>query len=423
MKQVVMGCLMVAGLTAALTGQVLGPDAAGASPAVPPYAGTPAELVPYRRGNPPFHRFFTEAQPYRGPHPAVDTGSAGQALRVGLLLPAPGSPDGPRGTMVRRGVELAFAEARATRAADAPGLELLVREDAPTWGSVATSFVELAARERVLAVIGSVDSAATHVALRVALKLGVLIVNTASSDPTVTETAIPWIQRCFPDDRQHGYALALQVVKARGCRRIVVLRVNDRYGRFGVKEFQDAVRRLGSPVLVEMRYEPGDREFATQVARLRAARPDAVVFWGDGEDLGHAARALREAGLQAPFFGPDRLVDPAFLRAAGRAAEGTTATYPFDPARPDPEWQSFRKRFRTRFDVEPDHFAAYAYDGARMLLTALDAVGADRVALRSAIAAISTYRGVSGTLRFDPTLNNVTPPILMKVVDGAFQAE
>jgi ABC-type branched-subunit amino acid transport system substrate-binding protein len=325
--------------------------------------------------------------------------------------------------MVQKGVELAFDEARSARAPGTPDVELVLREDAPTWGSVTTSFVELAMRERVLAVIGSVDSAATHVALRAALKLGVLIVNTASSDPTVTETAIPWILRCFPDDRQQGYALALHLVKTRGCRRIVVLRANDRYGRYGIKEFQDAVRRLGSPVLVEMRYAPGDRQFATQLARLRAAEPDAVVFWGDGEDLGHAARALREAGVEAPFFGPDRLVDPAFLRAAGPAAEGTTATYPFDPARPDPAWQAFRRRFRARFDLEPDHFAACSYDGARILLAALEQSGADRVALRSVVASVSTHHGVSGTLRFDPTLNDVTPPILMQVTDGVFRAE
>ena len=34
------------------------------------------------------------------------------------------------------------------------------------------------------------------------------MVNTGTTDPTLTETAIPWILRCMADDRQQGYALA-----------------------------------------------------------------------------------------------------------------------------------------------------------------------------------------------------------------------
>jgi ABC-type branched-subunit amino acid transport system substrate-binding protein len=416
---------------------VLGLAALGVSPAIadgsesrsetpaawpPHYGNAPEELVPYRRAA-PFQRFFTEPQPFLGPGRDEPAPRRMKSLKIGLMAPAPSSYDAGRGAMMRRGVELAFEEANASRRDVELPFELVVREDAPLWGSAANIMVDFAYKDAVLAVIGAVDSTATHVALRVSLKAELFLVNTASNDPTVTETNIPWILRTWPDDRQHGYRLAELVVKERGCRRIVVLRANDRYGRMGITIFNSSVRRLGFPVAQEMRFLPGDRSFDTQVARIRAVDPDAVVFWGEAADVGQAAAALRKVGIKAPFFGPDRLLDRAYLEAAGDAAEGTTVTAPLDPNRTDEVWKEFHRRFEKRWGTAPDAFAAYAYDGARILIDAVRRAGANRFVIRDAMTSVKRYDGVAGTMLFDPTANNVAPIQVMRVVRGAFVSD
>ncbi len=399
---------------------------AGAGLAAPPasgeagaahYGNAPAELVPFRRAE-PYERYFLALQPFLGP--GREETPAVSSLRIGVLAPAPTGVDAARGTMMRRGIDLAVEEANASRKEGELPFETVVREDAPLWGSAANIMVDLATRDAVLAVVGTIDSNATHVALRVGLKAEVVMVNTGSSDPTVTETNIPWILRTWPDDRQHGYRLAQIVAKERGCRRIVVLRSNDRYGRTGIKIFSDSVRRLGVPVVQEMRFLPGDRTFDTQVARLKAAAPDAVVFWGEASDVGRAAAALRSAGVTAPFFGPDRLEDAVFLREAGPAAEGTTITVPIAPDRSAPSWRAFEARFRERWKAAPDAYAAHAYDGTRILLDAVRTAGPNRFRIRDSLYALKSWDGVSGTLRFDPTANNVAPLHVVHVQGGAF---
>ncbi|MFI5180056.1 MAG: ABC transporter substrate-binding protein [Thermoanaerobaculia bacterium] len=391
-----------------------------ATPSWPPnYGNAPDELVPFRRVT-PWQRFFTEPQPFLGPGREVPAPEGLKTLRIGLLAPSPFSSDAARGAMMRRGVEQELEEANASRTPANLPFELVVREDAPLWGSAANIMVDFAYKDAVLAVIGTVDGQATHVALRVGLKAELMLVNTAASDPTITETNIPWILRTWPDDRQHGYRLAELVVKERGCRRIVVLRTNDRYGRMGIKIFNDSVRRLGYPVIQEMRFLPGERSFETQVARLRAVAPDAVVFWGDAGDVGHAAAAVRKAGITAPFFGPDRLLDRAFVEAAGEAAEGTTIAAPLDPGRTDPVWKEFERRFEKHWGVAPDALAAYAYDGARILVDAIRKAGPNRFLIRDALYAVKRYDGVTGMMLFDPTANNVTAPKVFRVRGGAF---
>jgi branched-chain amino acid transport system substrate-binding protein len=392
------------------------------APWPPRYANAPEELVPFRRVA-PYQRFFTEPLPFYGPGRDYPDPPGLKTLRVGLLAPSPGSSDAFRGAMMRKSVEMAIDEANASAKPGELPFELVVREDSPLWGSAANILVDLAFTDECLAVVGSIDSTATHVALRVALKAEIFMVNTGSCDQTVTETAIPWLLRAWPDDRQHGYRLAELVVRERGHRRIAMLRTNDRNGRVGVKTFVDSVRRLGYPVLQEMRFLPGAKSFETQVARIKAAEPDAVVLWGEPEDAGRAAAALREGGVTVPLYGPERLFGPAFLAAAGPAAEGMTITFPFDPTRTDEAWTGFVERFRKRYATAPEAFAAYAYDGTRILLDAIRTAGPNRFRIRDAIAAVRRYEGVTGTMVFDPTFNNLAPLRIAWVKGSTFHFE
>ena len=79
--------------------------------------------------------------------------------------------------------------------------------------------------------------------LRTTLKLEVPIVDIGTTDPTVTETRIPWLLHNFPDDRQQGYTLADYVFKNLKLKRIGVIRTQTRYARIG----RGKVQRRGAP--------------------------------------------------------------------------------------------------------------------------------------------------------------------------------
>ncbi len=105
--------------------------------------------------------------------------------------------------------------------------------------------------------LGSISGDSTHIALRVSLRAELPIVNSAATDPTIPETIIPWILTSIQDDRVQGYTLARRIYTDLGLKRIGLLRVNERYGRFGVLKVP---RRLAPP-----RPSRGDR------AEVRAA--------------------------------------------------------------------------------------------------------------------------------------------------------
>jgi len=387
----------------------------------PYYGNAPAELLPYRNLQ-PFYRYWLTRLPFRGPGRDYPDPPNLKSLKVGLLSPPPYGLEAQRGERSRKGVLLAFEEANAARQPGELPFELIEKADSPQWGSAANIAVEFADKD-VLAFIGTIDGDATHVALRATLKLETFMVNCSDPDPTLTETQIPWLLRVFPDDRQQGYRLATLIVKEKGLSKIVVLRSNSRPGRVGVRPFVDSVRRLGHPVLQEINFKEGDRTLDTQVAVIKQAEPDAVVFWGNAAEVGPAAAQLRAAGVKAAFFGFDRLVDPEFVKLAGPAAEGVTATYFFDLNKTDPAWTEFVGRFQKRYGMKPEIYAAYGYDGASMLLDAIKKAGPNRWRVRDVMAGSDAYPGVTGDMRFDGRWDNTAPVVTAQWQQGRWRFE
>ena len=373
----------------------------------PYYANTPEDMIPYR-GVEPFYRYWTRRLQYFGPGRDYPAPAGLKSLKVGLLSPGAYGPEGARGKRSRRGIELAFEEDNAARKPGELPIELVFSEDAPQWGSAANITVDFADNE-VLGFLGTIDGDATHVALRATLKLETYMINTSDPDPTLTETQVPWLTRIWPDDRQQCFRLADLVVRKRNCHRIAVLRESSRPGRVGVMHFINYIRRLGFPPVQHLFYKAGDQHIDEQIAAIKGSDPDAVLFYGQPEDIGRFVKQFREAGIKAQFFGFDRLQEPGFQKNAGVHAEGMTITYFFNPNRPDPRWQEFIARFQKRYNEAPDIYAAYGYDGAQMMIAAIQHAGPNRYRVHDYLASLNDYDGVTGRMVFDGRWDNIVP--------------
>jgi branched-chain amino acid transport system substrate-binding protein len=321
---------------------------------------------------------------------------------------------------MRDGIVLALEEANAAGGYHERPFKLIERDDHGPWGASSNEMVKLAYDDHVWLVFGSAEASSIHIALRVALKIGMPMVSTGCSDPTVTETNIPWVIRTFPDDRQNVYRLASFIYGGEGRRRVAVVRVNDKYGRMGIGEFMEASRRLGRASPLEIRFLPGDSDFHEQLAKVAESGADAVYFLGGVEEGGRFAKQLRESGSTLPLYGHDLLVSPRFLELAGPAAEGAVLATPFDPRREDAPFVAFRDRFTARFQRTPDAFALYGFDGARIAVAAIRKAGLNRPRIRDALYEPDHYDTIAGSIRLDPTRNNVGPVLLTRVTNGGF---
>lgn len=395
--------------------------------AAPRYANMPEDAVPFGKFTKPYKEWYItdDTLAYYGAARERDYKEmeTSETVNIGFLGPIENNPESPFGLAMLHGAQLAVDQANAKGGYSGPGsshgklFQLKVHNDSAQWGASSIEAVKMVFDEHVVGVLGSVDGASTHIMLRVSLKLEFPIVDTATTDPTVTETRIQWLLHDFPDDRQQGYALASAVFKERKLKRIGIIRTQSRYARIGVEKFFDEAKRLGHVPALEVKFERGDKDFSTQLRMLQNDRVDGVVIWAEVPEGALILKQMRAMGMKQPVFGPSRLCYPQIIESAGPAAEGLVTTAAIDPTRLDSQWLEFQKDYRSRFSEEADAYAAYAFDGINLLIGAVEKAGLNRGRIMDALRDYQTheYDGVAGRAQFDHTLNNIAPLAMARV--------
>ena len=419
-------------------------------PAESVYARAPAALRPYSRFEHPYEEFFLKELVYPGYGRHIPEPAHVDSVRVGFIAPIIGSiaesvggPDSvtmrvneaqttwdgyaasylaPLGIKMLQGAQLAVAQANARGGYRGKiPYALVVRNDNGNWRSAADEVVNLAWRDSVWAILGTVDGQNTHVAIRVALKAEIPMMNTADTDPTLVETNIPWVFRNIVDDRQMCYLLAEFAFRRLGLRRVAALRAVNRYGRVNMKEFRNGATRLGVPLIAELSYREGDTLFTAQLERIRSLHPDGVFTYGNSRESALILKQMRRMGMDQWFLGSDRMVTQEFIDIVGRNAGRVAAGYPYDPTRQDPRYLGFVRDFRRAYGEAPETYAAYAYDGMMMVMQAIDQAGLNRALIRDSLAAMKRYAGVTGLQQYDAVFSNRSPATLAVLEAGRWR--
>ncbi len=438
--------MLAAGCALAVTG-VAAQDAhhceCGAHPPGPPrdrvvepYAGEPADLSPYAKFAAPYDLNYVHPNIYSGAGRDLPEPADIAEVRIGFFGPIEHNPEQVFGMRMLHGAQLAVEEWNASGGYGGKPFRLMLHndydnwqakavygEDRPTdptiWGSASNEVVKMVYDDKDWAIFGSISSESTHIALRVALRAEIPIVNSASTDPTIPETYIPWYFTDLQDDRVQCLTLARRIFSELGLKRVAILRVNNRYGRFGVIKLRDASRRLGHPIVIEQKYMPGDTDFTRALKVIQSSRADAIVLWADEIPAAGILKQMRAMGMKQRVFGSYRTLGPELVAQAGGAAEGFEAVFPYDPTRQDAKWIAFQQRFDARFHEPPEQFASLAYDAMNALLESICKAGLNRARIHDALGDMEKFDGVTGHMVFDPNQKNVSPMYLGTVHNGS----
>ena len=80
----------------------------------------------------------------------------------------------------------------------------------------------------------------------------------------------------------------------------------------------------------------------------------------------------------------------------------------------------FVARYQKRYGEKPDIYAAYGYDGARLMIEAIQHAGPNRWRVRNYLASLDTYDGVTGHMVFDGRWDNIAPMVIGEFHQGAW---
>jgi branched-chain amino acid transport system substrate-binding protein len=189
-----------------------------------------------------------------------------------------------------------------------------------------------------------------------------------------------------------------------GYKRIAVFYINNAWGKGVTHEFIQAFTRLGGELVAKEVCKVGDRDFRTQLTKIRDTNASALFCPTMPQEGGIILRQMKELGISMPVFGADAWSVDELVQGAGNAADGVMYTYPsqFD----GPEYQSFLNAFKSKYNEEPDVNAAGAYDAVKVLAMCISNVlkrGEPITGnnLRIQMEKVKGYRGATGITTFD----------------------
>jgi branched-chain amino acid transport system substrate-binding protein len=164
----------------------------------------------------------------------------------------------------------------------------------------------------------------------------------------------------------------------------------------------------------------GQSDYAAEIAALRAAKPDAVFFFLPGGMGINFIKQYAQAGLNQtiPVFGPAFSFDERLLQAVKDAALGVKNGSQWTHDLDNPANKQFVAAFRQAYGRTPTLYASQGYDAARLLGSALKAVGGDVTqidALRQAIRK-ADFATVRGKFAFAPNQHPVQDLYIREVV-------
>jgi len=205
-----------------------------------------------------------------------------------------------------------------------------------------------------------------------------------------------------------------------GLKKLVIIAPAYQAGRDALTGFKKVYK---GEVLAEIYTKLDQSDFSVELARIRSLRPDAIFAFLPGGAGINFAKQFASSGLKDSVKVVSSLysMDDRMLAASGDAGEGFYLSTQWTAQLDNPASRQFVAAFEKEYGRRPTVYAATAYDTARLIGSALEAVGGDikgkadefRAALRRA-----DFETVRGSFKFGPNQYPVQDWYLVRVERG-----
>ncbi|MEN9868989.1 MAG: hypothetical protein RL748_4579 [Pseudomonadota bacterium] len=323
-------------------------------------------------------------------------------VKIGLVAPMTG-PLGQYGKSMTEGAQIALDELHAEgfrinnkRAK----FELVVEDDkanAETGKAAAQKLVDAG----VSGVFGHFNSGVSIAAAPIYHKNGIPQLS-VSTNPDYTRMKLNTAFRLTADDIQQGSVLGKLISEKL---RIKTVFMTDDKTKFGVglaAEVMKVVKARGMEPPSES-IDPKTTDFGPIAQKIKEANVDAVFFGGD-EGVGlPLLKAIRAAGSNAFFVAGDAMCDDSFIKKAESLAnQGFYCTLAGVP----PSWLAegigFTQAYRARFKSAPGSYASLAYTGMHVFAQAMQEARSVEPAVYLPVMAKGQFDGkIQGIVEFD----------------------
>ena len=345
---------------------------------------------------------------------AISTASsfaADKVIKIGGLFPMSG-PGSYFGAQDKQGVELAIEQLNKS---GVNGFKFEVHyEDTACSPLPATQAAKrMIEQYKPDVAIGEECSDATLAIMPIMAQAKIPLLNAGSSSIKVTEPGNPWTFRIMPNEVMQGVDIATNAYKRLNARTAVLLHENTNAGIGNANVFAETFTKLGGKVLADIGFGRDVNDFTSIATRIAGLGKVDVIptYTLEGQGL-KITQALAQAGVVKGGGGKAIQLGTIWLpfgfeKKAGKAAIGYIRIVQFDPTDKRDIVRNFIQAFKAKYNEDPTHLNAHAYDQVMLIADVVRRGAKDAQSIRDGLAATKNFSGVTGSVAFDKTNQNI----------------
>jgi branched-chain amino acid transport system substrate-binding protein len=334
-----------------------------------------------------------------------------KTIKIGGLLPVSG-PGAYFGAQDKQGVELALEELNKT---GVNGYKFSIQyEDSACSPLPATQAARrLIDQYKPDVIIGEECSDATLAIMPTVEQAKIPLINAGSSAIRITDPGNPWTFRIMPNEVMQGVDIATHAYNTLNARTAVLLHENTNAGIGNAKVFDETFTKLGGKIVAEIGFGRDVNDFTAIATRIAGLGKIDVIptYTLEGQGL-KITQSLAQAGVVKGGDGAAIQLGTIWLpfgfeQKAGKASIGYIRIVQFDPTDQREIVRDFVKNFKARFNSDPTHLNAHAYDQIMLIADVVKRGAKDAQSIRDTLAATKNFVGVTGSVEFDKTNQNI----------------
>ena len=347
-------------------------------------------------------------------HPTM---AADDVVKIGLSAPLTGDW-AEYGNDFKRAVQMVIDRTNKMGGVHGKKIELVIedsRGDPKESVLIAEKFV---ADPDIIAEIGDFSSSSCMAAAPIYERANMTQLSPTSSHMDFTKKGENMF-RVVATQGYEGPYNARWAVQDLGKKKLATIYINNDWGVDANKYFVMEAKKLGAEIVAEEAFVPGEKDFAAILSKLKRLEPDLIylpTFYADAAAILNQAKRMRFTPV---VMANSSLFSEKTIELGGDAVEGIIIPANYFITDPRPAAQEFTKGYRTTYDMEPNQFAALAYDAANLMIAALQEVGLDdRSKVREGLLSLKGFEGATGSISYAEGRDPVKELVRITIKNG-----
>jgi len=343
-------------------------------------------------------------------------------IQIGVIAPLTGSIP-VVGESTVNAAELAVKEVN-----DAGGLQvgdqkikivLVIEDNEDKEQEAAAAARKLINQSNVAAIIGPQASRNAIPASVIAEESQVPMISPWSTNPDTTAGKAYVFRVAFLDPFQGRVMARFAIEELRATKAAVLYDIASAYNKGIAEIFRQVFVEAGGEVVAFESYTTGEQDFTAQLTAIKDAGADVLFLPNYYSEVPLQVRQARELGIQIPIVGADAWGQLAAEDMADMEGLFFSTHYAADIA--SDVAQKFISQYKADYGKTPDDVAALTYDAFGLLFQAIQSQGkTDSESIRSGIASISHFEGVTGVMEYKGTGDPVKSAVILQIKEGQF---